>query len=99
VKRLIPALACGAVLSAAGAALAEETATPAKAISLVAGQAVHYAGLTCTAYAGTRPTNADIVCVRDNLKGFGVVISQHSVIVAKRQTGGKLKIVFKAANG
>jgi len=49
----------------------------------VPGMAVGYAGLTCTAYAGTNATNGNLVCVRDNLVGFGVVVSQAQVIVAK----------------
>jgi hypothetical protein len=97
VKRIIGAIAAAVSLVAAGVAYAQHSATPLKAVALGAGQAVHYSGLTCTAYAGTTSTNADIVCVRDNLQGFGVVVSQDSVIVAKRNAG-KVKVVFKAAN-
>jgi hypothetical protein len=94
-----PVFAALAVIIAvyAGNAYANRAAPPAKAVSLSAGQAVHYAGLTCTTYAGTTAMNADIVCVRDNLRGFGVVVSQQTVVIAKR-SGGKVKVVFKAAN-
>jgi hypothetical protein len=35
--------------------------------------------------------------VRNNLVGYGVVVSQAAVVVAKR-VNGNVKIVFKAAN-
>jgi hypothetical protein len=40
-----------------------------------AGMAITYGGMTCTAYSG-HTTNANPVCVRNNLKGYGVVIRQ-----------------------
>jgi hypothetical protein len=85
-----------AALAAAGGAYASRTATI-RAVTLSPGMAVQYAGLTCTAYAGTTPTNANLVCVRDNLLGYGVVVSQAQVIIA-RSGGGKIKVVFDKAN-
>jgi hypothetical protein len=89
----------GAVaLGAAGGAIASNGGGGAsKAIQLTPGTAIGYAGLTCTAYAGTSPTNANIVCVRDNLQGFGVVVSQQQVIVAKANKG-KIKVFFRHSN-
>lgn len=84
-----------AVFSAAGIATAGPQPT---AVVMKAGQAITYGGMTCTAYTGTRPSNANLVCVRNNLHGYGVVISQESVIVAK-QDGTKFSVVFKGKNG
>ena len=67
-----------------------------KSILLSPGMAVGYAGLTCTAYKGTTPTNADLVCVRDDLQGFGVVVSQQEVLVAKT-VNGRIRVLFKHA--
>lgn len=68
-----------------------------RAITLLPGQAVIFGGMTCTAYNGTTPTNANMVCVRNDLKGYGVIISQQAVIVAKQQ-GTKFAVVFKGKN-
>ena len=87
-----------AVLVGAGVGLAatlQERTLP--AVVLRPGQAVSYSGLTCTAYAGTSPTNANLVCVRNNLAGFGVVVSQQTIIIAKR-SGTKVRVVFKTNN-
>jgi hypothetical protein len=97
-KRLSAGLLAGAVLGSAGAALAGDAGHSTKAIPLTAGQAVSYAGLTCTTYAGTTATNANLVCVRTNLKGYGVVVSQEAVIVAK-QLGKQVKVIFRTKNG
>ena len=86
-----------ALLGAASVGLAGHGQSQQQAIVLQPGQAVRFAGLTCTAYAGTTPTNANLVCVRNNLAGFGVVVSQQTIVVAKR-TGTKLKVVFKTNN-
>jgi hypothetical protein len=83
-------------LGAAGGALASGGGG-AKAVVLLPGMAVNYAGLTCTAYAGSTPLNADLVCVRNNLLGYGVVVSQAQVIVAK-SIAGKIKVFFRHAN-
>jgi hypothetical protein len=83
-------------LGAAGGAFASSGSTV-KSIALTPGGAVGYAGLTCTAYAGTTALNADLVCVRNNLTGFGVVVSQAQVIVAK-SVKGKIQVFFKHVN-
>lgn len=80
-----------------GAYAAVHTAKPPTAVKLTAGQAISYAGITCTTYAGTTVANSNIVCVRDNLKGYGVVVSQNQVIVA-RQVKSKVVVAFKEAN-
>jgi len=85
-----------AALVVAGVAYAA-SAGSVKSILLTPGMAIGYAGLTCTAYAGTTPTNANLVCVRNNLLGYGVVVSQATVIVAKSK-GGKIQVVFKKPN-
>jgi hypothetical protein len=88
----------GAVaLGAAGGAIAANQGGGTRSIQLTPGTAVGYAGLTCTAYAGTTATNADLVCVRNNLLGFGVVVSQAQVIVAK-SNHGKIKVYFRHSN-
>ena len=78
-----------------GAAFA--AAPPQKALILIPGQAIGYGGMTCTAYKGTTPTNANMVCVRNDLKGYGVIISQETIIVAKQQ-GTKFNVVFRGKN-
>jgi len=85
-----------AALGAAGGAFAS-SGTTVKSIALTPGMAVGYAGLTCTAYPGSSATNADLVCVRNNLLGFGVVVSQDQVIVAK-SIKGKIQVFFRHAN-
>jgi hypothetical protein len=91
-------LACAfALLIGAGAALGGTGSAKQKAIVLQPGQAVSFAGLTCTAYAGSTSTNGNLVCVRNNLAGFGVIVSQQTILVAKR-SGTKLKVVFKTKN-
>jgi len=90
------AVAVGAVC-AGGAVAAVSANKPPTAIKLSSGQAVTFGGITCTAYDGTTATNANIVCVRNNLKGYGVVVSQDMVIVAKK-TGAKVVVAFKQAN-
>jgi hypothetical protein len=97
-NRTIAGLVGGIVLATTGTAVAAVRHADANAQPLSAGQSVTYAGLTCTAYAGTTATNANLVCVRTNLKGFGVVVSQDAVIVAK-QVGGKVKVLYKVKNG
>jgi hypothetical protein len=96
-KRISAVVAALALLGAASVGLAATRPGQQRAIVLQPGQAVRFAGLTCTAYAGTTPTNANLVCVRNNLAGFGVVVSQQTIVVAKR-TGTKLKVVFKTNN-
>ncbi len=96
-RRLSVLVALFAVLGGASVGFAGTGQSQLKAIVLQPGQAVRFAGLTCTAYAGTTPTNANLVCVRNNLAGFGVVVSQQSIVVAKR-AGSKLKVVFKTNN-
>lgn len=88
------ALLVGAALGAAGAAAGGGSGN---ALVLNDNQAVTHAGVTCTAYAGTTPTNANLVCVRDNLQGYGVIISQENVAIARR-VKGKVKIVFTRPN-
>jgi hypothetical protein len=98
-KRILAVIAAAAVLGAAGVALGaiRQAPAPGKALVLQPGQAVTYAGLTCTTYKGTTPTNANIVCVRNNLAGFGVVVSQQQIIIAKK-AGSAVKVVFKTKN-
>jgi hypothetical protein len=94
-KQLLAGTAAVAALGSAGAVWA--AGGPTKAFALKPNQAITYSGLTCTAYKGTTATNASIVCVRNNLAGFGVVVSQDSVVVAKR-VNGKIKVMFKSKN-
>jgi hypothetical protein len=96
-KRTIAVAGAAAVLGVTGGALAATDQSNLKAINLLPGQAVSYSGLTCTAYAGTTATNANLICVRNNLKGFGVIVSQQKVIIAKR-TGSHIKVVFQTKN-
>jgi hypothetical protein len=96
-KRISVVVAAVALLGGASVGLAAAPPAAPQAIVLQPGQAVRFAGLTCTAYSGTTPTNANLVCVRNNLAGFGVVVSQQSIVVAKRM-GSKLKVVFKTNN-
>lgn len=86
------------VLAVIGAATADAGTKPGTAIQLRPGMAIGYSGMTCTAYKGTTPTNANLVCVRNDLKGYGVIISQGGIVVAK-QTGTKFVVVFKGKNG
>jgi hypothetical protein len=92
-KKLV--IAAVTVFSVAGVAVAGPQPT---AVLMKPGQAITYGGMTCTAYTGTRPSNANLVCVRNNLHGYGVIISQEAVIVAK-QAGSKFNIVWKGKNG
>jgi hypothetical protein len=96
-KRILAVIGAVVVLVAASAAFGAMRQAHTKAIVLQPGQAVTYAGLTCTTYRGTTPTNANIVCVRNNLAGFGVVVSQQTIIVAKK-AGTGTKVVFKTKN-
>jgi hypothetical protein len=82
-----------AVIGAANAGAADKPKAN-TAFVLQPGMAVVYGGMTCTAYTGAVP---NMVCVRNDLKGYGVIISQQSVIVAK-QVGSKFNIVFKGKN-
>jgi hypothetical protein len=95
--RLATVLGIAAVAVPAGAAVAAVTAKGPVAQKLGPGQAVTYGGVTCTTYAGTTATNANIVCVRNNLKGYGVVVSQDTVVVAK-QVNGKVVVAFRKPN-
>jgi hypothetical protein len=95
-KQLLAGTAGVAALATAGAVWA--AGGPTKAYTLKPNQAITYAGLTCTAYKGTTATNASIVCVRNNLAGYGVVVSQDAVVVAKR-VDGKMKVIYKSKNG
>lgn len=95
--RVLAALVVGTLLGSAGVAGAVVHSSATKARPLLAGQAVSFSGLTCTAYNGTTPTNANIVCVRNNLKGLGVIVSQDLVVIAKQQGTG-IKVVFRKAN-
>jgi hypothetical protein len=97
-KRTLAIAAAAAVLGATSVALAANDQSHLNAVVLQPGQAVYYSGLTCTAYAGTTATNADIVCVRNNLRGFGVIVSQQTIIIAKR-SGSNTKVVFRTTNG
>jgi hypothetical protein len=97
-KRILAVAGASAVLGATSVAVAANDHSHLNAFVLRAGQAVAYGGLTCTAYAGTTATNADIVCVRNNLRGFGVIVSQQTIIIAKR-SGSSTKVVFKTTNG
>jgi len=96
-RRLIAGLVSGIILGSAGAVGAAVHAQHNNTYTLLAGQSVTYAGLTCTAYKGTTPVNSNVVCVRNNLVGYGVIVSQSAVVVAKR-TNGKVKVYFKSAN-
>lgn len=94
--RTIAAAGVAAVAASGGAALAATHGGPGATV-MNSGQAVTFGGITCTAYDGTTATNANIVCVRNNLKGYGVVVSQDTVIVAK-QVKGKVVVAFKKTN-
>jgi hypothetical protein len=96
--RMIAAAGVAALAASAGAAVAATHGGAPRATVLSRGQAVTFGGITCTAYAGSTATNANIVCVRNNLKGYGVVVSQDAVIVAK-QVNGKVVVAFKKTNG
>ena len=96
-KRILAAIAVAGVGLTSGGAYAAIHGNGRTAMKLNAGQAVTFAGITCTTYAGNTATNANIVCVRDNLEGYGVVVSQNLVIVAK-QVKGKVVVAFKHAN-
>jgi hypothetical protein len=96
-KLAVIGLVAAVALVAAGLASAIGSGRSANVMPLQAGQAISYAGLTCSTYAGTTATNANIVCVRNNLRGFGVVISQETVLVAK-QINGKVKVYFRTTN-
>jgi hypothetical protein len=89
------ALVAGLVLAGmTGVALGSSGSGPAHSILLSPGMAVGYAGLTCTAYKGTTSTNAQLVCVRNDLQGFGVIVSQEQVLVAKN-VNGKIVVLFR----
>ncbi len=96
-KRTLAVAGGAVVLGAAGGAFAATDQSNLKAIVLQPGQAVAYSGLTCTAYAGTTALNANLVCVRNNLQGFGVVVSQQTIVIAKK-SGSSVKVVFKTKN-
>jgi hypothetical protein len=96
-KRILAVIGAAAVLGATSVALGAIRQAHVNAIVLQPGQAVTYAGLTCTTYKGTTPTNANIVCVRNNLAGFGVVVSQQQIVIAKK-SGSKVQVVFKTKN-
>jgi hypothetical protein len=96
-KRILATGGAVMVLGAGSVALGAIRGNGTKAIVLKPGQAITYAGLTCTTYAGTVPANANIVCVRNNLAGFGVVVSKQSIIIAKK-AGSGVKVVFKTKN-
>ena len=93
-RRLLYASCAALVITGAAFAAAPK---PQKALILIPGQAIGYGGMTCTAYKGTTPTNANMVCVRNDLKGYGVIISQETIIVAKQQ-GTKFNVVFRGKN-
>lgn len=106
-KRIVAGLAAGLVLGSTGIVSAARTsnedaaADPPQAFVLRAGQAIKYAGMTCTAYAGATAATSNIVCVRNDLKGYGVVVSQSYVVVAKqvKQNGkASVKVFFKKPN-
>jgi hypothetical protein len=90
------AIGLAALVMATGVALAASTGGS-RSVSLTPGMAVGYAGLTCTAYAGTTALNANLVCVRNNLAGYGVIVSQAQVIVAK-SVKGKIQVFFRKPN-
>jgi hypothetical protein len=96
-RRILALTGAVTLLGATSVALGALRQSPAKAIVLAPGQAITYAGLTCTTYPGTMPSNANIVCVRNNLAGFGVVVSQETIIVAKK-AGSVVRVVFKTKN-
>jgi hypothetical protein len=93
-KRGLVAVVVGMALGSSGLALAEG---PLKAVVLQDNQAATFSGITCTAYSGASPTSSNIVCVRNDLKGYGVVVSQDRVVIAKR-VKGKVKVVFTTKN-
>ena len=95
--RLLAALVAGIVLGTAGIAGAVTGGSKGKALRLQPGQVITYGGLTCTAYKGTTATNANVVCIRNNLKRYGVVVSQYAVVVARR-VSGKVTVVFQKPN-
>jgi hypothetical protein len=96
-RKLLAGLVAGLVLGSAGTVGAALSGQKANGYTILPGQSVSFAGLTCTAYKGTTSTNSNLVCVRNNLVGYGVVVSQSAVVVAKR-INGKVKVYFKAAN-
>jgi hypothetical protein len=96
-RKLLAGLVAGLVLGNVGTVGATLHGQRANGYTILPGQSVTFAGLTCTAYKGTNATNSNLVCVRQNLVGYGVVVSQSAVVVAKR-VNGKVKIYFKAAN-
>jgi hypothetical protein len=87
-------LAAGLVLAGMTGVALGSGGGPGHSILLTPGMAVGYAGLTCTAYKGTTTANADLVCVRNDLQGFGVVVSKQQVLVAKT-VNGKIVVLFK----
>ena len=96
-RKLITGLVAGLILGTTGVGIAATQASHDKAYTLLAGQAVTFGGMTCTAYKGTTATNSNIVCVKNNLKGYGVVVSQDQIVIAKR-VNGEIKIIWKKAN-
>lgn len=98
-KGKVAALLAGVGLGSAGFAVAANG--PVQAIVLKNQQGATWGGITCTAYAGSTPADSNLVCVRNDLKGYGVVVSQSAVVVAKRVKVGstyKIKTVFKSKN-
>jgi hypothetical protein len=88
-------VAAVAAAAAAGGAIA---ASHGNAIVLSDKQAVTHGGITCTAYRDNGAKDANLVCIRNNLRGYGVIVSATQIVVAKELKQGKIRIVFQRAN-
>jgi hypothetical protein len=86
-----------AAVAAAAAAGGAVAAGHGNAIVLGDKQAVTHGGITCTAYKDTSAPDANLVCIRNNLRGYGVIVSATKIVVAKEQKG-KIQVVFQRAN-
>ena len=95
-KSTLMALGGAAALGATGAAFGSQDRSSVT-IQLHPGGAFIYAGVTCTAYPGTTATNADLVCVRNDLRGYGVIMSQDQILIAKK-VNGKIVVAFRKPN-
>jgi hypothetical protein len=93
-RTTVAAFVAGAVIGGAGIAGA---AVADKAIVLTDHQAVSHDGITCTAYDGKTAFTGNLVCVRNDLKGYGVVISRTNVTIA-RSVKGTVKVIFTRKN-
>lgn len=92
------AVAAICALAATIASAAALAATPGKRATVLSDrQAVTHGGITCTAYGAASAASANLVCVKNTLKGYGVIVSSKSIIVAKIAKG-KLTVIFQHAN-